>query len=142
MKGIFYSLPLDFRALTEKKEQRKISIDQSIAQFIMLLVTTSFGECKFDETFGCNIWEIEYDFLLNENKLREYIITAIKDSIKQHEPRIASFDVKINLSDVKKNIDGIIRVRKRLDIAIKGTVVATHRPFAFSGNFFMTPFSY
>ena len=73
MKGAFYKLPIDFNVILQKKELEKTSIEHSIAQQIILLATSTFGECKFDETFGSKIWEIDFDLLMNENNLKEII---------------------------------------------------------------------
>ena len=63
MQGVYYKVPFDFESLTEKKDADKIALDNSISQNIFLIATTSFGECKFDETYGSEIWEMDFDLL-------------------------------------------------------------------------------
>ena len=57
----FYNIPIKFSDLTEKKELAKIGLGESISRLIHLIAITHFGECKFDDTFGCEIWEHDFE---------------------------------------------------------------------------------
>lgn len=142
MKGAFYKLPIDFGSIIQKKELEKTSLEHSIAQQIILLATTTFGECKFDETYGSKIWEIDFDLLMNENTLKEIISKTMKQSLSQHEERIKVIDIKIELSETKFLVKDVNRAKKRVDIIIEATVKSTNRPFDFRGYFFVGPLSY
>ncbi|PZX93676.1 lysozyme [Flavobacterium aquariorum] len=142
MKGAFYKLPIDFGSIVQKKELEKTSLEHSIAQQIILLATTTFGECKFDETYGSKIWEIDFDLLMNENTLKEIISKTMKQSLNQHEERIKVIDIKIELSETKFLVKDVNRAKKRVDIIIEATVKSTNRPFDFRGYFFVGPLSY
>ena len=142
MKGAFYKLPIDFKAIVKKKELEKTSIEHSIAQQIILLATTSFGECKFDETFGSKIWEIDFDLLINENGLKEIISKTMRDSLFLHERRILANEIKVELSETKYFVDQISRSKKRVDIIIEATIKSTNRNFDFRGYFFVGPLSF
>ena len=142
MKGAFYKLPIDFGSVIQKKELEKTSLEHSIAQQIILLATTTFGECKFDETYGSKIWEIDFDLLMNENTLKEIISKTMKQSLSKHEERIKVIDIKIELSETKFMVKDVNRAKKRVDIIIEATVKSTNRPFDFRGYFFVGPLSY
>jgi phage baseplate assembly protein W len=142
MKGAFYKLPVDFGTIIQKKELEKTSLEHSIAQQIILLATTTFGECKFDETYGSKIWEIDFDLLMNENTLKEIISKTMKESLRQHEERIKVNEIKIELSETKYTVKDVNRAKKRVDIIIEATVKSTNRPFDFRGYFFVGPLSY
>jgi len=142
MKGAFYKLPIDFGSIIQKKELEKTSLEHSIAQQIILLATTTFGECKFDETYGSKIWEIDFDLLMNENTLKEIISKTMKQSLNQHEERNKVIDIKIELSETKFLVKDVNRAKKRVDIIIEATVKSTNRPFDFRGYFFVGPLSY
>src|SRR6476620_11310181 len=107
MKGAFYKLPIDFNSVMQKKELEKTSIEHSIAQQIILLATTTFGECKFDETFGSKIWEIDFDLLMNENTIKETISKTMKQSLLLHEGRIKVNELKVELSEAMYHVDDI-----------------------------------
>jgi len=142
MKGAFYKLPIDFNAIIQKKELEKTSIEHSIAQQVILLATTTFGECKFDETFGSKIWEIDFDLLMNENALKEIISKTMKQSLLLHERRIKVNELKVELSETMYLVDDVSRAKKRVDIIIEATINSTNRNFNFRGYFFVGPLSY
>ena len=142
MKGAFYKLPIDFNAIIQKKELEKTSIEHSIAQQVILLATTTFGECKFDETFGSKIWEIDFDLLMNENVLKEIISKTMKQSLLLHERRIKVNELKVELSETMYLVDDVSRAKKRVDIIIEATINSTNRNFNFRGYFFVGPLSY
>ena len=49
MKGTYYKTPIDFKALIEKHDLAKTTLETSVDQQLFLLATTAWGECKFDE---------------------------------------------------------------------------------------------
>jgi phage baseplate assembly protein W len=142
MKGAFYKLPIDFNSVMQKKELEKTSIEHSIAQQIILLATTTFGECKFDETFGSKIWEIDFDLLMNENTLKEIISKTMKQSLLFHEKRIKVNELKVELSETMYLVDDVSRAKKKVDIIIEATIKSTNRDFDFRGYFFVGPLSF
>lgn len=142
MKGAFYKLPIDFNSVIQKKELEKTSIEHSIAQQIILLATTTFGECKFDETFGSKIWEIDFDLLMNENTLKEIISKTMKQSLLFHEKRIKVNELKVELSETMYLVDDVSRAKKKVDIIVEATIKSTNRNFDFRGYFFVGPLSY
>jgi phage baseplate assembly protein W len=142
MKGVFYKLPIDFGSITKKKELEKTSIEHSIAQQVILVATTTFGECKFDETFGSKIWDVDFDSLINENNLKETISQTMKQSLKLHEQRIITNEIKVELTETKFTIGDSTRTKKRVDIVLNATVKSTNRPFNFNGFFYIGPLSF
>lgn len=142
MKGAFYKLPINFNEIIQKKELEKTSLEHSIAQQIILLATTTFGECKFDENFGSKIWEIDFDLLMNENTLKEIISKTMKQSLLLHENRIKVNEIKVELSEIKFHVQDLKRAKKKVDIIIDATVKSTNRPFDFKGYFFVGPLSF
>ncbi|WP_326982439.1 GPW/gp25 family protein [Chryseobacterium sp. MYb264] len=142
MKGIYYKIPIDFEGIIHKKEADKISIDNSIGQQIFLLATTALGECKFDETFGTEIWELDFDLLKSDNQLKEYIVDALKKGIEMHEKRLLLEDVEVFINDFDLGVAGRKRMKKKVMLSIKGQVLETNRFFLFHNAFFVGPLSY
>ena len=142
MKGAFYKLPVDFGTIIQKKELEKTSLEHSIAQQIILLATTTFGECKFDETYGTEIWEMDFDIMKSDNSLKEFIAETLKKSIAMHERRIKLEDVEVVISDHNLGTLGKKRMKKKVSISIKGLILETNRPFIFNNSFFVGPLSY
>lgn len=142
MRGIYYKIPIDFEAIVNKKDADKISIDNSISQQIFLISTTALGECKFDETFGTEIWEMDFDLLKTDNSLKEFIVNSMKKSIVMHEKRLLLEDVEVSVKDHNLGTIGKRRMKKRVVISVKGQVLETNRPFLFQNSFFVGPLSY
>ena len=142
MKGIYYKIPIDFEGIIQKKEPEKISIDPSVSQQIFLLATTALGECKFEETFGTEIWELDFDLLKSDNQLKEYMANALKNGVAMHEKRLVLEDVDVFVSDYNLGTSGRKRIKRKVMISIKGLVLETNRPFLFQNAFFVGPLSY
>jgi phage baseplate assembly protein W len=100
------------------------------------------GECKFDETFGTEIWEMDFDLLKSDNTLKEFIVSSMKKSIAMHEKRLLLEDVEVSVRDHNLGRIGKSRMKKRVIISVKGQVLETNRPFLFQNFFFVGPLSY
>jgi len=79
----YYQVPLDFKKFFQKKELKKLSLRDSISQFISIIITTYFEEYSFDENFGSEIWETDFDLLVNANVLKERIKKSLNCLQKQ-----------------------------------------------------------
>jgi len=142
MYGVYYKLPLKFKDIVEKKDLEKISLESSISQYIELVLTSHFGECKFDETFGCKIWETDFDLLTNTNDLRDRVRKDIMISLSRHEQRLTLADVETSVGmEQVPSYNGTIRVKKKISMKIRGFVKKTNRSLTFNMQFFIGPFS-
>ena len=142
MKGAYYKLPLDFESLMQKKDADKITLEASVSQHIFMLATTALGECKFDETYGTEIWEMDFDLLKSDNMLKELIAETLKKSLQMHERRLFLEDVEVLVNDFNLGTLGKKRMMKKVSIIIKGLILETNRPFVFNNSFFVGPLSY
>lgn len=143
MQGTFYKIPIEFGKIFQKQELPKSSIEDSIAHYINLVATSSFGECKFDESFGCNFWETDFDLLVDYSALKNKIAQDLSDSIKLHETRLKLTEVVVQIRE--GSIDSpsaSVRMKKKVYIQIKGFIIKTDRPFQFQGFFYLGPLSY
>jgi phage baseplate assembly protein W len=143
MYGIYYKTPINFKDLIVKKEVEKTNLEHSIAQYINLVATSSYGECKFDEMFGCKIWEMDFDLLSDQNTLKDNIREALKNAIKLHEYRLELTEIEVSITEAKAaSYNNNMRMKKKINIVINGNVKKTNRPFNFYGYFFVGPLSY
>lgn len=142
MRGIYYKLPIDFKGIIEKKELIKISLEESIGQHIFMLMITSFGECKFDEHYGCEIWNIDFDLLKNDNELKTFITNSLKKSLVEYEKRIRIEDIQIGISQQNLGDFHKKRIKKKIVVQIRGTILETNRSLHFENYFFVSPLSY
>ncbi|MEN7551926.1 GPW/gp25 family protein [Rapidithrix thailandica] len=143
MQGTYYKTPIKFNHLFQKKELEKTSLEESIAQYINMVATSSFGECKFDETFGCRFWENDFDLLTDYQTLKGRISRDLKEAIVTHEKRLKLTEVDVQIKETQiGSPHATMRMKKKVSIYIKGFVRKTDRPFAFQGYFYVGPLSY
>lgn len=143
MNGFYYTIPINFKEIIEKKEAVKTNLEQSIAQYINLTLTTSFGECKFDELYGCRIWEMEFDILAKSNILKYQIQNDVKETLEIHEKRLILKDVNVDINEVRSSsYNNSLRMKKKVYVIVEGFVKKTNRPFKFKLDFFVGPLSY
>lgn len=143
MAQSFYSLPLKPAAFTTNNEHDKCSIKDSIGGFLHLLATTYFGECTFDETFGNALWDVDFDNLTSNDRLRGLITQSIQDSINQYERRLSGVDVEIKLTQETETPQKNKHIaRKRIDIYISGKIKQTNETFSYVESFYIAPISF
>jgi phage baseplate assembly protein W len=140
----YYKLPISFTDFFQKKELSKCdSLKESIGANIELLLKTSFGECAFDESFGCSIWENDFENIFSPNQWRDKIAQSLRKSITDHEPRLTNVQVStnINMDEVQfQNGNSVVsRLKRRIDVRVQGNIVATNEPFDGIQKLFISP---
>lgn len=78
-------MPLQADTIMRRQEHATCSLRHSVAQQLHLLITTAFGEVPADESFGCNIWEHDFDNLTSGSKMKELIRQSLLLAIELHE---------------------------------------------------------
>lgn len=129
--------------LIAKQDHQLCNLKQSIAQHLHLIITTSYGEMPIDESFGCSIWEHDFDNLTSSHKVKELIKTSLQESVEKHEKRIGKvkIDLQISQDEIAAFGNGN-RVKKKVTINISGLLMATNERFVYEDCFFMGPFDY
>lgn len=141
MKDLYYKIPIDFKNLTRGEDIRKVTIEESLAQYISLVITTIFGEYKYDENFGTMIWETDFNLLANANQLKDAIKDSVFSKVKEYEKRLIVTDVTLGISEETVSYTSKIRVKKRLDIVVYGNIKKTNQPYYYKSSYFLAPFS-
>ncbi len=119
-----------------------MSLRDSISQFISIVITTYFEEYSFDEAFGSEIWETDFDLLVNANVLKERIKKSLKEQVQTYEKRLSNIDLNVELMESLSANTKKVRLKKYLYITIKGTIIKTDEPFVFTGDYYLAPLSY
>ena len=143
MNSKYYTLPINAQKLISRKTHESCSLKESISHHIHLINTSYFGECTFDDTFGCNIWIIDFDNLKTSNKLKSLIQASLYESLTRHEKRLHSIVVSVRMK--QEELTGLKdsnRIKKRLDIGIKAKVKKTNEEFSYVEYFYIGPLSY
>jgi phage baseplate assembly protein W len=152
MQREYYSLPLaveklildqgDHQLNYRPEELRKCSLEQSVMQHLHLLLTTAFGELSSDESFGCSVWENDFDNLTSSHRLKENIRMSLVQTIQQYEKRLGNVRVELIIRQEElPQLTGKY-VKKKIDITITGILQSTNERFSFRDSFFVGPLSY
>lgn len=143
MNKKYYSLPLHTSKLINREAHETCSLEQSISHHIHLISTSYFGECTFDESFGCAIWTFDFDNLRTTNNLKSLIQESLYESLLRHEKRLQGLNIKVKMKQAElTGSTNSVRIKKRLDIQIKARVKKTNEIFSHLEYFYIGPLSY
>ncbi len=142
MKELFYKIPFDFKKLAVGEDARKVTLEESLAQYISLIITTVFGEYKYDLDFGTIIWETDFNLLANPNQLKDLIKESVFEKIRKYEKRLTITDVTLGVVEDTISHETNVRVKKRLDIIVYGIINQTNQPYYYKSSYYLAPFSF
>lgn len=95
----YLKIPIDLKSAVNEKLER-CSYEESIAQQIMLLIVSRYGEVVGKENYGSVIWELEFSQLVKisdwENRVQESLLQAITT----YEERLKDISVSVVLSEI------------------------------------------
>jgi len=141
MLADYYKMPFQPKALMNKKEHPKCPLAESVAGMIHLILITTFGEYKPDPSFGCEIWEFDFENIFNSQIYREKLRTSVRETIEKHEPRLANVKVGIQIDQVDSGKE-MHRIKSRIRLRVDATLSRTNEAFSYTDQFFIGPLSY
>jgi hypothetical protein len=136
----FYTLPLRLDKIVNSKPVSFCSLQESIAQNLYLLITSEFKELRYDHSYGCSIWEQDFEIMANI-KWKDTLSGSMEETIRKHEVRLTNIKVKVEIEEYKFLSKEIIRVKRKLSIKIVGFITKTNEKFEFMEQIFIAPFS-
>lgn len=139
----YYTLPLNTKKLIGRKVHDSCNLNRSISHYIHLVNTSHFGECAFDDSFGCSIWLVDFDNLKSTNRLKDFIQESLYESLIKHEKRLHELRVNVRIKQEELfGMESSNRIKKRIDIRIKAKVKKTNEDFSYVEYFYIGPLSY
>ena len=145
MANNYLSLPFQPGLLMDQKEHPTVDLNASIAQKLHLLTTTNFGECKFDDNFGCPIWETDFETIPAVNTWRDKTARMLEENIKLNEPRLSNVKVSMGMMQeefMNEELKVAKQVKRRIELKIVAKVEETSNPFEFNTYFYFAPISF
>lgn len=137
----YYALPLRLDEVIQHRSHPTCSLPQSIAQNLYLMLTTHFAESRFDETFGCSLWDEDFSNQAN-SRWKEEIRQSIETSVAEHEKRLTQVRVRVDLADEEIHDNRTNRrIKRRLTVWIDGLLTRTNESFSFNRSLFLAPLS-
>jgi phage baseplate assembly protein W len=143
MSSIFYKIPLQLSTVLEGNELPNSDMVQSISKNLELIIMTKFGEHRSDPSFGCEIWDLDFELIISENLWEEKLRQSMLKSITSHEHRLSNIQLSVNISDVEKFhlFKQFTEIKKTVDIKLTGIIHKTGESFQFKTNLFLSPLS-
>lgn len=127
-----YSLPLRCAELTKKNPKLpKVKLHDSVRQHLSLILVTRFGEYRCDPSYGCLLWEHDFENLKALDDKKHIFEKSIKELLARHEPRLTDTLVTVDIKepDIKDPLKLTSKLRKRIEIKIKARLLETNQSF-------------
>lgn len=130
-------------AMTGNGYIERCDVGESIAQNIMLLITTKKGENRFDEDYGNDVWNVEFDNGISSTAWENIFVNSLRRQIAHYEQRISNPQISAKVSYVEHTYETrhLTEMKKRVQIYISAVLEATGENFNFSTELFLSPMS-
>ena len=140
---VYYNIPLKLTAAMEGSELPACDLDTSIQKSLELIIMTRFGEHRSDPTFGCEIWNLDFELIISARLWEEKLRQSLLNSITTHEYRLTNVEIVVAITDIEKfnMLKQFTEIKKRVDIEVTGTIKKTGEPFVFHTNMYLSPLS-
>lgn len=141
MNSIYYKIPLQLSGLLEGNELSTCDLRDSISKTLELIIMTRFGEHRHDPSFGCEIWDLDFELIVSENKWEEKLRQSLLKSITTHEHRLSDIQLSVAITEIEKFhlFKKYTEIKKRVDIRLTGVMHKTGEAFKFSNSLFLSP---
>lgn len=139
-----YRMPFDPEKLIgEDSSVEMCSTAESIAQNIMLLITTKKRENRFDFDYGNAVWDIEFENAITTVEWESIFVESMSKQIEKYEPRIYAPKIDVHIQYVEHSYETkkYSEMRKRAKIVINANLTETGENFNFSTELFLSPMS-
>ncbi|OBQ56619.1 GPW/gp25 family protein [Tamlana sp. s12] len=143
MTVTYYKLPIQARGLMTNASSEMVSLEESIVNYLHLIMTTRFGECQSDASFGCALWDVDFNNMGSNHKLRAVIADSLTKSLKHYEKRLSQIEINVNIE--QDEMDGratVSRVKKMVLVHVIGVINKTNENFTYKAHFYIAPLSY
>jgi phage baseplate assembly protein W len=141
MPDLLYNKPLNFSQIFSNKDLATTSQGKSISQQIELLIFTRFGEHRHDHNFGCEIWDLDFELVVNEKIWEEKFRISLLRSITNYEHRIYEVEVEIRMTEVERIFSRVVEIKKQVDIFVRAKIAATGESYSFNTVLYLSPLS-
>ena len=139
----YLKLPIDFSGMLQGGTQNRCLIEESIAQYIMMQITSRYGEVAGRTDFGSDIWELEFNQLVKIYEWEERVRVSLLESIVKYETRLTDIKVGVSLSEIDTDIESekYSQVRRKAVINVSGNIIQTGIAFNFNTSLYVSPLS-
>jgi phage baseplate assembly protein W len=143
MSENFYNKPFRFRSLFAGGGLQPTDLGKSISNHIELIIFTRFGEHRFHNDFGCEIWDLDFELIVSESIWEEKFRKSLLKSITDYEFRIYNTAVEVRITEVENiyPLRKITEIKKKVDISVRALIKTTGEKYFFNTALFLSPLS-
>ena len=143
MSNVYFKVPLQLGVVMEANELPSCDLPQSISKHLQLIITTRFGEHRSDPSFGCEIWDLDFELIVSASLWEEKLRKSLLKSVTTHEQRLSNVQIGVSITHIEKYnfIKQYTEIKKRVDIQVHGIIHKTGEAVRFHTNMFLSPLS-
>ncbi|ATV52270.1 GPW/gp25 family protein [Prevotella intermedia] len=137
----YLKLPLDL-SKTLNGQMQRCSYEESIAQHIMMLIVSRYGEVEGKEDYGSVIWDLEFNQVLKNADWEEKVRQSLEATITKYESRLKNIHVRVELTEVEEDVrNKFPNARQRVRVWVNGVMVRNDQQFNFNTHLYISPIS-
>lgn len=137
----YLKLPLDL-SRTLNGQMQRCSYEESIAQHIMMLIVSRYGEVEGKEDYGSVIGDLEFNQVLKNADWEEKVRQSLEATITKYESRLKDIHVRVELTEVEEDVrNKFPNARQRVRVWVNGVMVRNDQQFNFSTHLYISPIS-
>jgi len=143
MNDSFYNKPFRFGAVLAGGELSQADLGRSISNHIELIIFTRYGEHRYNENFGCEIWDLDFELIVSEALWEEKFRKSLLKSIIDNEARLYDVSVEVRITEVENvyPLRKITEIKKKVDITVRANIKLTGEKYFFNTALFLSPLS-
>jgi phage baseplate assembly protein W len=143
MSDQFYAKPFRFTSIYGGDNLQSTDLGRSISNHIELIIFTRYGEHRHRESFGCEIWDLDFELIVSEALWEEKFRKSLLKSITDYEFRIYNVEVEVRITEVENiyPLRKITEIKKKVDISVRGLIKTTGEKYFFNIALFLSPLS-
>ncbi|MFD2285270.1 hypothetical protein GJU39_05235 [Pedobacter petrophilus] len=143
MSENFFNKPFRFNAIFSGTGLQPTDLGKSISNHIELIIFTRYGEHRYRNDFGCEIWDLDFELIVSESLWEEKFRKSLLKSISDYEFRIDNIAVEVRITEVENvyPLRKITEIKKKVDITVRALIKTTGEKYFFNTALFLSPLS-
>jgi phage baseplate assembly protein W len=143
MSLYYYKSMIDLQGITDGRPMATCGLGESISQSLFMLITTRHGEMPGDPAFGCIIWDLQFEIVVDTMKWKYAVEQSILEGINRYERRLEQATVQVSLQDVEvaHPYKQYPEIKKQANILVNARLRHSQENFNFSTKVYVSPLS-
>ncbi len=137
----YYKGFIDLQGITQGRSMETCGLGESISQQLFMIVSTRKGEMPGDPDFGCAIWDLQFEIVIDAIKWRYAVENSVLEGIARYEKRLVNAKVDVSLTDVEiaYPFKQYPEIKKQATIQVRAQLRHSMENFNFSTSIYVSP---